>query len=146
MKIYIDADGCPVVGLSVKVAKEYNLNVFIVKNYAHKIEDSYATVVTVDISPDSADYYIVNKAEKGDIVVTQDYGVAAMALSKGAFCINQNGLIISASNIDGLLNVRHINQKLRKEKHHYSKIKKRENSDDVKFEQNLRKLIEDMTI
>lgn len=141
MRILVDADGCPVVGLTIKVAKEYGLDIIIVKNYAHEIHDSYATIITVDISNDSADFYIVNKVEKGDIVVTQDYGLAAMAISKGAICINQNGLIISSQNIDGLLNRRHLNQELRRERKHYSKFKKRNALADVQFEKNLRKLI-----
>ena len=141
MKILVDADGCPVVGLTIEIAKEYGLDIIIVKNYAHEFYDSYATIITVDISHDSADFYIVNKAEKGDIVVTQDYGLAAMALSKGAICINQNGLIISSKNIDGLLNRRHINQKLRHEQNIYTKFKKRNAQANLQFEENLRKLI-----
>lgn len=141
MKIFVDGDGCPVVDLSIRIAKEYDLDIIIVKNYAHIIEDSYATIITVDISRDSADYYIVNNAKKDDIIVTQDYGLAAMAISKGAICINQYGLIISSNNIDGLLNKRHINQKLRREQKQYTKFKKRDKSADVKFENNLKRLI-----
>lgn len=142
MKIYIDADGCPVVNLTVQIAKEYNIPVIIVKNYAHEITNSYATVVTVDIEADSADYYIINHIEKDDIVVTQDYGVAAITISKEAICITQNGLVISNINIDGLLHSRHMNQQLRKSKKHYSKIKKRTNQDNINFEHQLRSLIE----
>jgi uncharacterized protein YaiI (UPF0178 family) len=142
MKILIDADGCPVVDLTIKIGKEYNLDVIIVKNYAHEIEDNYATVITVDLSPDSADYYIVNKSEKNDIVVTQDYGLAAMALSKGAICINQNGLIISSENIDQLLTRRHFNQELRRKHKVYSKVKKRDSKADIQFEKNLKLLIQ----
>ena len=141
MKIYIDADGCPVVNLTVDIAKEYELDVIIVKNYAHEIISSYATVVTVDIAADSADYYIINKIKKGDIVVSQDYGVAAIAISKEAICITQNGLVISNDNIDGLLHSRHMNQQLRKSKKYYSKIKKRTRQDNIKFEHQLRNLI-----
>ena len=61
MKIYVDADGCPVVDIAIKIAKEYKLEIVVVKNYAHVLNDDYATIVTVDISRDSADYYIVNK-------------------------------------------------------------------------------------
>ena len=141
MKILVDADGCPVVDLTIKIAKEYGLNIILVKNYAHEIQDLYATIITVDISKDSADFYIVNNTKKNDIVITQDYGLAAMALSKGAICINQNGLIISSHNIDGLLNHRHINQKIRREQKKYTKFRKRDTSADKKFEESLRKLV-----
>lgn len=142
MKIYVDADGCPVVDIAIKLAKEYKLEIIVVKNYAHIINDDYATIVTVDISRDSADYYIVNKVKKGDIVISQDYGFAAMAMSKEAICITQNGLVISNENIDGMLNSRHINQKMRREKKIYTKIKKRNPLANVQFEKSLRILIE----
>jgi uncharacterized protein YaiI (UPF0178 family) len=142
MKIYVDADGCPVVDIAIKLAKEYKLEIIVVKNYAHIINDDYATIITVDISRDSADYYIVNKVKRGDIVISQDYGFAAMAMSKEAICITQNGLIISNDNIDGMLNSRHINQKMRREKKIYSKIKKRNPLANVQFEKSLRTLIE----
>lgn len=141
MKIYVDADGCPVVDIAIKVAKEFRLGIVLVKNYAHVINDDYATIITVDISRDSADYYIVNEVQKGDIVISQDYGVAAMVLSKEAVCITQNGLIISSENIDGMLNSRHINQKLRREKKIYTKIKKRNPAANVQFEKSLRSLV-----
>ena len=141
MKIYVDADGCPVVDIAIKIAKEYKLEIVVVKNYAHVLNDDYATIVTVDISRDSADYYIVNKVEKDDIVISQDYGFAAMVLAKEAICITQNGLVISTENIDGMLNSRHINQKLRREKQIYSKIKKRNPMANVQFEKSLRSLV-----
>lgn len=142
MKIYVDADGCPVVDIAIKLAKEYKLEIIVVKNYAHIINDDYATIVTVDISRDSADYYIVNKVKKGDIVISQDYGFAAMAMSKEAICITQNGLVISNENIDGMLNSRHINQKMRREKKIYTKIKKRNPLANLQFEKSLKFLIE----
>ncbi|KNF07951.1 hypothetical protein CLPU_10c00050 [Gottschalkia purinilytica] len=143
MKILVDADGCPVVKLAVRIAQEYNLDIMLVKNYSHNIDDPYATIITVDKSRDSADFYIVNKSEKNDIIVTQDYGLAAMALSKGALCINQNGFIISSRNIDGLLARRHFNQELRRKHKQYSKFKKRNPLADQQFEKNFKALIEE---
>lgn len=145
MKILIDADGCPVVDIAITVAKSYDMEVVVVKNYSHELQDDYATIVTVDQAPDSADFCIANKANKGDIVVTQDYGLAAMALSKGALCINQNGLIISSKNIDRLLTRRHINRELRRKHNIYTKFKKRETKQDKRFEKSLRYLIEHMS-
>lgn len=144
MKIIIDADGCPVVKSAVAIAKENDIEVLIVKNYAHKIEDDYATIVTVDISSDSADYYIVNHTNKQDIVISQDYGLAAMAISKGAICINQNGLVISNSNIDSLLARRHINREARRKDGKYTKFKKRNDGDNIKFEESFKRLVKEM--
>lgn len=144
MKIYIDADGCPVVAIAVSIAKEYNLEIIIVKNFAHEIHEPYAEVVSVDISRDSADFYIVNKLEKGDIVVTQDYGLASLCLSKESIAINQNGLIFTPDNIDGLLNRRHLHQQLRNQNKRHSNIKKRNLQADKDFEKGLRNIIKNI--
>lgn len=141
MKIYVDADGCPVVNLAINMAKEYNLEIIVVKNYAHEISDPYATIISVDISRDSADFYIVNKIEKGDIVITQDYGLAAMCLSKEAVPINQNGMLFSQNNIDGMLNRRHLHQQLRRQNKYYGKAKKRNPEADREFAISLKKLV-----
>lgn len=142
MKVIIDADGSPVVKNAVKISKQLGVEVLIVKNYAHQIEDDYATIVTVDVSSDSADYYIANHTSKDDIVITQDYGLAAMAISKGAICINQNGLVISDRNIDNLLSRRHINREARRKDGKFTKFKKRKPEDDLKFEESFRLLLE----
>lgn len=144
MKIYVDADGCPVVDISIKIAKEYNLEIIVVKNYAHCIVDDYATIISVDIAKDSADFYIVNKIEKDDIVVTQDYGLAVMCLGKGSIPIDQNGLIYTNDNIDGMLNRRHIHRELRQQGKYFSKTKKRKYESNKTFEIKLKELIENI--
>lgn len=139
----MDADGCPVVNIAIDIAKEYQKDITVVKNYAHNISSDYANIVTVDISRDSADYYIVNHISTGDIVITQDYGLAAMILARGGIGINQNGNIITEENIDGMLNTRHINQKLRRQNIYTSKFKKRNSDANIHFETGLRRLIEE---
>lgn len=145
MKIYVDADGSPVVHLSVDIAKEYNLDIVIVKNYAHNIEDDYAEVVTVDIAQDSADYYIVNNVSKGDIVVTQDYGLASLCLLKNALSLSQNGLIFTEDNIEGLLDRRYIHAKIRSQGKSHSNAKKRKIEDDDNFITSLISIINNNT-
>lgn len=142
MQVFVDADGCPVVDIAIKIAREYNLHIVVVKNYAVHLENDYAEIVTVDISSDSADYYIVNRIRTGDILISQDHGLAAMSLARGAICINQNGLIINKENIDGMLNRRHINKELRRKQGIYSKFKKRNPAADKDFETSLRSIIE----
>lgn len=142
MKIYVDADGCPVVDIAVDVAKEFNLEIIIVKNYAHNIQDDYAQVISVDISQDSADLYIINHIDKGDVVITQDYGLAALCLAKKSYPINQNGLIFTEYNIDGMLNRRHIHRELRRQGKLHGKSKKRESNLDSIFRSRLKELIE----
>ena len=144
MKIFIDGDGCPVVHLTIEVAKSFGIDIIVVKNYCHEIYDEYATIITVDKSADSADYYIVNNVSKGDIVVTQDYGLAAMALAKNAICITQNGLIITSDNINQLLERRHFNREMRRKHNKYTKFKKRDTKSDKYFEKSLSELIENL--
>ncbi|HSH36256.1 YaiI/YqxD family protein [Schnuerera sp.] len=141
MVVFVDADGCPVVDIAIRIAKENNIKIVIVKNYAVELNDPYAEIVTVDISNDSADYYIVNKIKSGDILITQDYGLAAMGLAKNAYCINQNGLLITDNNIDEILNRRHIHQTLRRKQNIYTKFKKRNPQADEDFQKSLKKLI-----
>ena len=141
MKVYIDADGSPVVDIAVNIAKELDLEVIIVKNYAHEIKSNYATVVSVDIAQDSADFYIVNNIKKHDIVVTQDYGLAALCLSKQAQPISQDGLIFTETNIDQLLNRRYLHAKLRSQGKKHSNPKKRKLIQNQKFSDNFRLLI-----
>lgn len=113
MKILIDADGCPVTKIAVALAKKHEIPVVIVCDTAHQFYDDYAEIVVVDKGADSADFKLVNMTSAGDIVVTQDYGLAAMCLSKNAMVINQNGMIYTNDNIDGLLLSCHTAKKIR---------------------------------
>jgi len=137
MRIWIDADGCPVVDITIVIAKKYDLPVTVVKNYAVKIESAYAEIVTVDIERDSADYYIANHLSVGDLVITQDYGLAAMVLAKRGFCLNQNGREITALNIDFILDSRHQSRVARTQNQRGPRHKKRTTSDDADFKKAL---------
>ncbi|NMB18378.1 MAG: YaiI/YqxD family protein [Erysipelothrix sp.] len=141
MKIFIDADGSPVVGITTNIAMEYNIELIIVKNYAHDIYNDYATIISVDIGKDSADQFIVNHAQENDLVITQDYGLAALLLSKQVKVINQNGLIYNNDNIDSLLNRRFLNAKARSQNKRHSNIKKRSSLDDENFSKTLNSII-----
>ena len=93
MDIYIDGDGCPVVDLTIKIAQENKIPCTIITDTAHIFNKEYARTITVEKGADSADFKIANLVRENDIVVTQDYGLAAMCLSKKAKAINQNGLV-----------------------------------------------------
>jgi len=143
MKIIIDGDGCPVIKETEVLAKKYGLDLLIISDYNHNLKSNYGELVKVSQASDSADFYIFNRIKKGDILVSQDLGLSAMALSKHALCINQNGDILTNDNIDFLLQNRHISSKLRREQRIYSKIKKREAYQDSLFTKNLKTLIEE---
>lgn len=102
-KLYIDADGCPVVNQALKVSNRRHVESFLICDTAHQLKRHGAETIVVDKGADSADFALVSRLQKGDLVVTQDYGLAAMCLTKGAKVIDQNGMRYTADNIDGLL-------------------------------------------
>lgn len=139
--IYVDADACPVKEIIIKVAKEFNLKVFMFIDTSHILNDSYAKIITVDKANDSVDFAIANKIKKADIAITQDYGLASLLLGKGVYVLNQNGFIYTTDNIDKLLFERHILKKSRRAKLNInSHIKKRTKEDDLKFEKVFRQI------
>ncbi len=144
MKIYVDADACPVVDIVEHTARKYNVPVELLCDTNHVLHSSYSSVVVVGAGSDAVDFELVNRCGRGDIVVTQDYGVAAMALGRGSFPIHQSGMIYDSSNIDGLLVSRYMVKEARRRsaKNHIKGPKKRTPADDLRFEESLKKLIE----
>jgi uncharacterized protein YaiI (UPF0178 family) len=141
MQIFVDADACPVKPIIVRVAKENNLPVTMIIDSSHELCDQYSTVITVEKAKDSVDLVLINRVKAGDIVVTQDYGLAALVLGKAAKAINQNGLIYSNENIDRLLMDRHIGQKIRRGGGRTKGPSRRTRQDDERFEQAFRQII-----
>ena len=141
MRILIDGDGCPVVNITIKIAKEYNLECLILCDTSHAFERSGAQTLTFSKGADSVDFALVNLVRKGDIVVTQDYGLAAMCLARCATPINQDGMEYTAGNIDALLLSRHTAKKIRNNGKHLKGPRKRTSEQDKSFEKNLIKLI-----
>lgn len=142
MKILVDADACPVKQIIIKIAKQYELPVMMFIDTSHELNDGYSEVITIEKARDSVDIALINKVSRGDIVVTQDYGVATMALPKGAKAISQNGLIFTNDNMDQLLFERHIGQKVRRAGGKTSGPRKRTKEDDNKFEDAFRRLVD----
>ena len=133
MRIIIDADACPVVDIAVNVAKEKNIQCIIVCDNTHTIEKDGAVTIVVDKGADSADCRIANLTEKGDVVITQDYGLAALVLGKGGKALNQNGLIYTDNNIENLLFTRFIGKKERMAGNRTKGLKKRTSQNDADF-------------
>lgn len=141
MKIIIDGDACPSIPIIEKIAKKYNIDVLIYCDFNHYIQSNYSEVKIVDSGFQSVDMHVVNSASKDDIVISQDYGVAAMCLPKKAYVINPKGYIYSEKNIDRLLEERHISQKIRRAGGRTSNPKKRSKEDDERLSSNLEKVI-----
>ncbi|MCT8976307.1 YaiI/YqxD family protein [Clostridium sp. CX1] len=141
MKILVDADACPGKDLIEKAAKENGLEVVMFCDISHIITTNYSTVKYMDKGFQSVDMAVANEAKKGDIVVSQDYGVAAMVLGKKAYAISPKGYIYDDNNIEKLLFERHISAKVRKGGGRTSNPKKRNKEDDERLYYNLLKLI-----
>ena len=134
MKILVDADACPVKDIILSIGKKLNLRIIMFIDTSHMYCDGYSEVITVDTARDSVDFALANKVEPGDIVITQDYGVAAMTLAKRGLALNQNGLIYSDNNMNRLLLERHLSQKIRRSGGKTSNQKKRNKENDIAFE------------
>lgn len=141
MKVLVDADACPVKEIIVKISCRYKIPVVMYIDTSHILEDGYSEIVTVDKGINSVDIALINRACPGDVIVTQDFGVAAMALGKKCFALNQNGLIYDKDNMDRLLFERHISQKVRKSGGKTSNPRKRTIQDNEKFEKAFEKVL-----
>lgn len=144
MHIWVDADACPVVTLVEQAAKRHGIPVTLLCDTNHVLCSEYSEVVVIGAGADAVDFALVNRCGAGDLVVTQDYGVAAMALGKGAYGIHQSGKWYMEENIGGLLMDRHLAQKARRAtgKHHLKGPKKRTAEDNAAFADSLERLLE----
>ena len=143
MQIYVDADACPVVSIVEETAKKYKIPVTLLCDTNHVLHSDYSDVVVVGAGADAVDYKLISLCHSCDIVVSQDYGVAAMALGKGAYAIHQSGKWYTDDNIDQMLMERHLNKKARRSSHknHIKGPKKRTEEDNERFAQSFEKLI-----
>ena len=143
MTIYIDADACPVTRIVERVAREHDIPVVLLCDTNHVLSSDYSTIKVIGAGADAVDIALINLCQRGDIVVTQDYGVAAIALGKGAKAIHQSGRWYTDENIDGLLMERHMAKVARRgAKHHLRGPAKRTVEDDRCFEESFQRLIE----
>jgi len=141
MHILIDADGCPVVDIAVRIARQNSIECLIICDTSHVFEKEGAKTVTVSKGPDSVDFALVNMVQTGDIVITQDYGLAAMCLARKGIAVSQNGMIYDDSNMDALLFARYSAKKIRNSGGRIKGPAKRTPDQDRQFETVLTRLI-----
>ena len=103
MKILVDADACPVVLIVEHMAEKYGIPVILLCDTNHVLQSEYSEIKVIGAGADAVDFALVGLCQKGDLVVTQDYGVAAMILGKGAYGIHQSGKWYTDENIDRML-------------------------------------------
>lgn len=144
MKIYVDADACPVTRIVEKLAKKYEIPCVLLCDTNHVLSSDYSEVVIVGAGVDAVDFKLISLLSKGDICVSQDYGVAAMALGKGCYAIHQSGRWYTNENIDQMLMERHLAKEARRssKKNHLKGPSKRTSEDDRRFEESFERLIQ----
>ena len=142
MKLYLDADGCPVVRQALAIAARRGVRAVVVCDTAHRIDCPGAELVVVDQGPDSADLALANRLRPGDVAVTQDFGLAALCLARGARALDQNGCRYTPDNIGPLLEQRAIAGKLRRAGRHCKGPAKRTPAQDAAFCAALEALLE----
>lgn len=142
MTVYIDADACPVTRIAEGIAQRYGIPVTLLCDTNHVLTSDYSTIRVIGAGADAVDIALINLCWCGDIVVTQDYGVAALALGKGARAIHQSGRWYTDENIDGLLMERHLARKARRSgKHHLKGPSRRTEEDDRRFAKSFERMI-----
>ena len=143
MRVVVDADSCPVKQEIVSTAHRFEVSVLMVASFNHRlVESEGVSVVRVDSSSQSADLFIANHISSGDIVVTQDYGLAALAIAKCCDVLSPRGESYDTGNIDYLLERRHEKAKARRAGKHSKGPKPFSDEDREQFQQKLTKLLE----
>ena len=143
--IYIDADACPVTHIAEEIARRHGIPVTILCDTNHVMSSENSTVKLIGAGADAVDLALINLCKAGDIVITQDYGVAALALGKGALAVHQSGKCFTDDNIGGLLMDRHLAKKARRSgKHHLKGPAKRTEEDDRRFAESFERLIAEL--
>lgn len=142
MKVLIDADACPVVDIAIRLCKELKTECLLFCDTAHEMYKEGAQTLVFDKGADSVDYALVNRVTPGDIVVTQDYGLASMCLAKNARVLHQDGWEYTQYNIEALLFQRHASREYRAAGGRTKGPAKRKNTQNQAFEIALRQILE----
>lgn len=147
MRILVDADACPVIEEIESVGKQRNLDVVLFCDTNHILASEFSEVKFIGAGADAVDFALVNDCQKGDIVVTQDYGLAAMVLAKGGIPIHQNGWLYTDENLDNLLYKRYVTKALKKSGRSFfggGSSRKRAHGDNMKFMSSLLRVVDSM--
>ena len=142
MKVLIDADACPVVDIAVALCRDFHIECVLLCDTAHRMERDGASTFVIDKGADSVDFALVNRVSAGDIVITQDYGLASMCLARRANVLHQDGWEYSANNICGLLEQRHAARRFRAAGGRSKGPSKRTHAQDETFTQTFRALLQ----
>lgn len=142
MKVLIDADACPVVDIAVKLRKAFHTECLLLCDTAHEMHREGANTLVFDKGADSVDLALVNRVAPGDLVITQDYGLASMCLARQARVLHQDGWEYTAYNIDALLFQRHASREYRASGGRTKGPAKRKAAQNQAFESAFRQLLQ----
>ena len=142
MRVLIDADACPVVDIAVKLCRKQGISCLLLCDTAHACYRDGAETLVFDKGADSVDFALVNRVCPGDIVITQDYGLASMCLGRNARILHQDGWEYTLDNISGLMEQRHAAKKHRLAGDRTKGPSKRTKQQDIAFEQALQQLLQ----
>ncbi|MGE5397550.1 MAG: YaiI/YqxD family protein [Chitinophagales bacterium] len=141
MRILIDADACPKTVLQIceEVSRRYNMDLFTVASFNHQIESAHHIIV--GNGSQETDIKVMNLTAPGDIVVTQDYGLAAMVIGKGAYALSPSGMEYRPDKMEFLLEERAVKAKVRRTGGRTRGPKKRTQEDDQRFKRKLEEMV-----
>ena len=152
MRILVDGDACPVKEDIVAIAQERSLQlrsgqaievIFVISTASYFDRGWNVKKIVVDSLPQAVDIAIVNRVEVGDVVVTQDYGLAALVLGKKGKAISPRGHLFTDENIDRMLHRRHLHYEARKAGIRVKGPKKRSEKDETRFRRNFTRLLDE---
>jgi len=152
MRILVDGDACPVKEDIVDIAQKKSLQlrsgqaievIFVISTASYFDRGWNVKKIVVDSLPQAVDIAIVNRVEAGDVVVTQDYGLAALVLGKKGKAISPRGYFFNDDNIDRLLQRRHIHYEARKAGVRVKGPRKRSGKDRTRFHKNFQRLLDE---
>ena len=146
MTLYVDADACPAIRMIEITAAAFHVPVVLLCDEHHVLTSDTSRIVTVASGTAAVDLALGTRCSRGDLVITQDYGVAALALGKGAYALNPSGKQYTDENISGVLMDRHLAGKARRSgKHHLRGPARRTEEDDRRLRESLERLLREKT-
>ena len=145
IQLLIDADSCPVIDIALFVSSKFEIKPILFCDTSHRIERDNIKTIIVPKGADSVDFKLVNMLNKGDLVITNDLGLAAMCIAKGGYVIDSNGKYLTADNIDSMLGIRHEHGKIRRAGGRVKGPKKRTEKNNISFEIKFRQICEQLS-
>lgn len=142
MKIIVDADACPkgVLQACLQKGLQYNVEVWTIASFNHNILSDHHIIV--GNASQETDLKVLNLTHGGDVIITQDWGLAAMILGKGAKCMSPDGREYQSHTMDFMLEERELKAKYRRSGGRTKGPKKRTAESDKKFAANLERILQ----